>query len=150
MATRETTPVEQKTPTITLDLSSSQPIYLQIVEQVRRHVAEGRLPPGAPLPSVRQLGADLGVNVNTVLAAYRALEAEGIVLLRRGARATIHLRLAQRPAAQPDDVARIRAALERTRTDALLAGLTPPMLRALAAEVFGPAEVAPATAQPDA
>ena len=146
---RGSVPAEQEPPTITLDLTSSQPIYLQIVEQVRRHVAAGRLPPGAPLPSVRQLGADLGVNVNTILAAYRALEAEGIVLLRRGARATIHPRLAQRPA-QPDDVARIRTALERARTDALLAGLTPPMLRALAAEVFGPVEVAPPNAPPEA
>ncbi|HUY75491.1 MAG TPA: GntR family transcriptional regulator [Ktedonobacterales bacterium] len=140
MATREAPPNEQEPPTITLDLASPQPIYLQIVEQVRRHVAEGRLAPGEPLPSVRQLAADLGVNVNTALAAYRALEAEGIVLLRRGARATIHPRLAQTPVPQPDDIARIRAALERARTDALLAGLTPTMLRALATEVFGEAE----------
>ena len=139
MATREIAPADEEPPTITLDVTSPQPIYLQIVEQVRRHVAEGRLAPGDPLPSVRQLAADLGVNVNTALAAYRALEAEGIALLRRGARATIHPRLAQTPVPQPDDIARIRAALERARTDALLAGLTPAMLRALAAEVFGAA-----------
>ncbi len=141
MATREVNSADQsEPPTITLDLSSPQPIYLQIVEQVRRHVAEGRLAPGDPLPSVRQLASDLGVNVNTALAAYRALEAEGIVLLRRGARATIHPRLAQTPIPQPDDIARIRAALERARTDALLAGLTLAMLRALAAQVFGEPE----------
>ena len=139
MATREMAPGDDEPPTITLDLSSPQPIYLQIVEQARRHVAEGRLAPGDPLPSVRQLAADLSVNVNTVLAAYRALEAEGIVLLRRGTRATIHPRLAQASVPQPDDIARIRAALERARTDALLAGLSPAMLRALAAEVFGEA-----------
>jgi GntR family transcriptional regulator len=140
MATREADADEQEPPTITLDLTSSQPIYLQIVEQVRRHVAVGRLTPGDPLPSVRQLASDLGVNVNTALAAYRALEVEGIVLLRRGTRATIHPRLAQTPVPQPDDIVRIRAALERTRTDALLAGLTLTKLRVLATQVFGDAE----------
>jgi GntR family transcriptional regulator len=122
--------------TIHLDETSPTPKYQQIVEQVRALVAMGALPPRTPLPSVRQLAADLGINVNTVLAAYRALESEDIILLRHGARAVVHPRLARVVEPQLGDVERIRAALERTRTDALLLGMTLGHLRALAAEVF--------------
>ncbi len=121
---------------IHLDEASPTPKYQQIVEQMRALVATGALLPRTPLPSVRQLAADLGINVNTVLAAYRALEAEGIILLRHGARAVVHPRLARGVEPRIDDVERVRAALERTRTDALLLGLSLESLRALAAEVF--------------
>lgn len=125
-------------PGITLDPLSPLPKYLQIVEQVKDHVAHGRLAPGAPLPSVRQLAGDLGINVNTVIAAYRVLEAEQVVLLRRGARATVHPRLAAPPAPGPGDIARIRADLERARTAARLLGIDTRALRALVDEVFEP------------
>lgn len=121
---------------IHLDEASPTPKYQQIVEQVRALVATGALPPQTPLPSVRQLAADLGINVNTVLAAYRALEAEGIILLRHGARAVVHPRLARAIQPRLDDVERIRTALERTRTDALLLGMSLEDLRTLAAKVF--------------
>ncbi|HLZ23016.1 MAG TPA: GntR family transcriptional regulator [Ktedonobacterales bacterium] len=123
-------------PVIRLDTTSTIPKYQQIVLQVEAHVASGRLRAGAPLPSVRQLSGDLGINVNTVLAAYRALEAEEIVLLRHGSRAMIHPRLAQPPHPGAADYARARAALERTRTEALLAGVGLEVLRALALDVF--------------
>lgn len=123
-------------PTISLDEASPTPKYQQIVDQVRALVAQGQLLPGAALPSVRQLAGDLGVNMNTVLAAYRALEAEGIVLLRRGTRAVVHPRLTHTPEPGPRDFDRVRAMLERVRTDALLLGLTPDMLGRLANEVF--------------
>jgi GntR family transcriptional regulator len=132
---------------IRLDVVSPLPKYQQIVEQIKAHVAAGRLAPGASLPSVRQLAADLGINVNTVIAAYRALEAEEILLLRHGSRARIHPRLAQPAEPQPADVARIRAGLERVRTEALLTGLSRDTLRALVREVFGDAgDVAPSDA----
>lgn len=122
---------------IQLDDLSPVPKYQQIVERVRALAAAGTLAPGARLPSVRQLAGDLGINVNTVLAAYRALEADGVVMMRHGARAMIHPRLARPSLPQPADVARVRALLERVRTDALLAGLRLEALRALALEVFG-------------
>jgi GntR family transcriptional regulator len=123
-------------PIIQLDEGSPTPKYQQIAEQVRALVASRRLAPGAALPSVRQLAADLGININTVLAAYRTLEADGVVLLRRGSRAVIHPRLAQAALPGPADLARISALLERVRTDALLAGLTPEQLHELAEEIF--------------
>ena len=123
-------------PVISLDETSPTPKYQQIVDQVRALVAQRTLAPGAALPSVRQLAGDLGVNINTVLAAYRALEADGIVLLRRGSRALIHPRLTTVPQPAPRDFEHVRAMLERVRTDALLLGLTPAMLHQLADEVF--------------
>jgi DNA-binding transcriptional regulator YhcF (GntR family) len=123
-------------PVIQLDEASASPKYQQIVDQVRALIAAGALRAGAPLPSVRQLASDLGINVNTVLAAYRVLEAEEMVLVRRGARAIIHPRLARPLSPPPDAIGRIRTALDRTRTDALLRGIPLERLRALANEVF--------------
>jgi GntR family transcriptional regulator len=121
---------------VRIDDASPTPKYQQIVEQVKTLVVAGVLRPGAPLPSVRQLAGDLGINVNTVVAAYRALEAEELVLLRRGSRAVIHPRLA-RINPPPDAVGRVRALLEHVRTEARLLGLSAQSLAALAAEVFG-------------
>ena len=128
----------REVPVIVLDEASPLPKYQQIVEQVKDHVAHGRLAPGAPLPSVRQLAGDLGINVNTVIAAYRVLEAEQVVVLRRGARAMVHPRLAAPATPRADDIARVRADLERAHTAALLLGMDAPALRALVDEVFGP------------
>ena len=136
MAARER---DEAVPVIQIDDASPLPKYQQILEQVEAHVAAGRLAPSAPLPSVRQLASDLGINVNTVVAAYRALESEGVVLLRHGSRAVIHPRLARPATPASADLARLRAALERTRTEALLAGLSLEALRILALEVFADA-----------
>ena len=54
------------------------------MDEVRRGRVLGTLRPGDPLPSVRQLAADLGVNPNTVKQAYRELEREGLAEVRRG------------------------------------------------------------------
>jgi GntR family transcriptional regulator len=121
---------------IELDPTSELPKYLQIAEQVRSLVARGLLAAGAELPSVRQLAGDLGINVNTVLAAYRQLDSDGVVLLRQGSRAVVHPRMARPEPPRTADLVRLRALLERTRIDARLAGLTANALRALIAEVF--------------
>jgi GntR family transcriptional regulator len=121
---------------ITLDNASASPKYQQIVDQIKAHVVAGTLPPGTPLPSVRQLATDLGINVNTVLAAYHALDGEGIVLMRHGARAVIHPHLGRRAEPAPQVVAEVRGALERARADALLLGMTAESLRELARQVF--------------
>jgi len=120
---------------VRLDEGSPTPKYQQIVEQIKALVAAGTLPPGAPLPSVRQLAGDLGINVNTVVAAYRALESEQLVLLRRGSRAVIHPRLARPSAPSPTAVERVREMLRRVRTEALLLGMGAEALAALAADV---------------
>ena len=67
-------------------LSAAGPgtLYQQIVDGLKREVSEGRLPPGAPLPSFRNLAADLLVSVITVKRAYEDLEREGIIYRRQG------------------------------------------------------------------
>lgn len=69
---------------VTLDPRDERPLYLQIVEQVRRALVVGSLHAEDPLPSVRELAAELVVNPRTVLQAYRELEQEGVVYVRRG------------------------------------------------------------------
>ena len=54
------------------------------MDEVRRALVLGTLEPEDPLPSVRQLASDLRVNPNTVAQAYRELEREGVVYVRRG------------------------------------------------------------------
>ena len=59
-------------------------LYQQIVDGLKREVSEGRLKPGAALPSFRQLAEDLLVSVITVKRAYEELEREGIIFRRQG------------------------------------------------------------------
>ncbi len=67
-----------------LDLKSRIPIYIQLVEQAKEHVASGRLRPGDKLPTVRQVAVDLMINPNTVSRAYLELEHNGIIETQRG------------------------------------------------------------------
>ena len=61
------------------------PIYVQIVNQIKRLVATGQLRPHEELPPVRVLAAQLLINPNTVARAYRELESAGVVTTRIGA-----------------------------------------------------------------
>ncbi len=70
--------------TIRLDPKDVRPIYVQIMDEVRRSLVVGSLAPDDPLPSVRQLASELRVNPNTVSQAYRELERQGVVEARRG------------------------------------------------------------------
>jgi GntR family transcriptional regulator len=69
---------------VTLDSRDSRPIYLQIMDEVRRALVVGTLKAEDPLPSVRELAAELVVNPRTVSQAYQELEREGVVYVRRG------------------------------------------------------------------
>ena len=59
-------------------------LYQQIIAALKREISEGRLQPGATLPSFRQLAEDLLVSVITVKRAYEELEREGIIFRRQG------------------------------------------------------------------
>lgn len=63
----------------TLDFSSRLPIYAQLYQSVLRMGALGALEDGEPLPSVRAVAQELGVNPNTVQKAYGMLERDGII-----------------------------------------------------------------------
>ena len=64
--------------------TSGVPIYRQLMDQVRSLVSSGRLKPGDRLPSVRQMAAELEVNMMTVSKAYARLEADGVLERERG------------------------------------------------------------------
>ena len=63
---------------------SPEPIYRQLMEQLRRRVASGALAAGDEIPSVRELALSLAVNPMTISKAFSLLEAEGLLERRRG------------------------------------------------------------------
>jgi GntR family transcriptional regulator len=64
---------------LVIHANAPDPVYEQIVRQVHEAVKSGRLKPGTPLPTVRQLAGDLLINRNTVARAYRILEEQGVI-----------------------------------------------------------------------
>lgn len=106
---------------LTIRLDSPVSINDQIVQGIRRLIAGGELKPGDELPTVRQLAADLGVNLNTVARAYRELEDAGLVstVRGRGTQLTAATLSSQKPQQVREQVSgQLAAAL----TDAKLAG----------------------------
>ncbi len=67
-----------------IDHHSGQPIYRQVIDQIRRQIMAGQLRAGEQLPSVRDLAARLRVNPMTVSKVYSLLEMEGLLERRRG------------------------------------------------------------------
>ena len=67
-----------------LDTHSGVAPYLQIVQQVKQALRLGRLSVGDQLPTVREVVAQMAINPNTVLKAYRELDHEGLVASRPG------------------------------------------------------------------
>lgn len=116
---------------ITIDLSSPVPIVEQLRGEVRHAIASGLLRPGDPLPTVRQLAADLGINLNTVARAYRLLESDGLVTSIRGRGSIV------RSAREAPEIAarslkqRIGQTIRALVADARLAGLDRGELEAL-------------------
>jgi GntR family transcriptional regulator len=69
---------------IVVDPQSGVPVYRQLMDQIRFHVATGLLRPGDELPSTRGLSAELGINPMTISKAYSYLERDQVVERRPG------------------------------------------------------------------
>jgi GntR family transcriptional regulator len=69
---------------IHLNPNSGMPIYRQLFGQLRQRIVSGQLAAEEQLPSVRDLAADLKINLLTVAKVYQLLEGEGLVETRRG------------------------------------------------------------------
>ena len=69
---------------IVLDKIGPLPLYQQIVEEMKGKIVSGRFKPGDPLPSIRQLAADLTISVITTKRAYLELEGLGLIRTRPG------------------------------------------------------------------
>jgi len=104
---------------ITIDERDNRPIYHQVADGIKTLIAAGELRKGSTLPPVRQVAADLGVNQNTVAAAYRELQKEGLIRVRHGSGAKV---VSQVLANKDDERAeeRLRAVL----ADLVLSGRT--------------------------
>ena len=67
-----------------MEFDSNKSIYLQICDAICEQILSGDLAPDARIPSVREYGADIGVNPNTVMRSYEKLTSEGIIYNKRG------------------------------------------------------------------
>jgi GntR family transcriptional regulator len=103
-----------------LDPASGVPTYLQLVRQVEDALLVGYLKPGDQLPKVRQVVAELAINPNTVLKAYRELEHKGLASGRPGQGTFVEA--GATPATLPE-LAGLRRRLLRWLDDASTAGL---------------------------
>lgn len=68
----------------TFEFDPNQPIYLQIIAEIKKRSVRGVYVPGGKLPSVRDMAREMGVNPNTMARAYAELDREGFVFTRRG------------------------------------------------------------------
>ena len=103
---------------IVVDEGDGRPIYRQVADEIRALIARGELREGAGLPPVRQVAADLGVNLNTVATAYRELQGEGLLSIRHGAGAVVASRTARDKSEEE-----LRKPLRAALTGLVLAGL---------------------------
>jgi len=67
-----------------MDFDSNIPIYIQIADNICNKILSGALPPGGRIPSVREWGASIGVNPNTVARSYDILVDRGVIYNQRG------------------------------------------------------------------
>ena len=106
---------------IRADTHSGVPVYRQIIDQIRFHVASGLLTPGDALPSTRDLSAQLALNPMTVSKAYSLLERQGLVERRPGLSTVVRARRSRE--ARLDRTERLRATLAPAATAARQLGI---------------------------
>lgn len=68
---------------IEIEMTKDTPIYEQLKQKIVEGIATGELKPGEELPSVRQLAADLSVNMHTVAKSYSQLKEEGFLSVHK-------------------------------------------------------------------
>lgn len=101
-----------------INTGSTEPIYRQLLEQLRRRIASGQLVAGQEIPSVRELAQALAVHPMTISKAFGLMEAEGLLERRRGLPMVVAAqhRRAQSPASR---VELLRPSLERAAAEAV-------------------------------
>jgi len=122
-----------------LSPTTGQPLYLQLMQQIRHATETGALQDGDQLPGIRTLAEELVVSPNTVAKAYSELEHDGLLELRQGSGAFVCVERRTRSMADHVQAARrrIRDLIERLREEGLL---DEEIKRAFEAELLYPAE----------
>ena len=116
-----------------LDHGSGVPTYWQLVQQVEHALRLGYLVPGDQLPKVRDVVAELAINPNTVMKAYKELETKGLAVGRPGQGTFIEATLKQ---VELPELNELRRALVSWVTAAEVAGLDEGAIEALVANVL--------------
>ena len=116
-----------------LDPGSGVPTYLQLVHQVEHALRLGYLAPGDQLPKVRDVVAELAINPNTVLKAYKELEVKGLAAGRPGQGTFIEATLSQ---VTLPELTKLRRSLVTWGAAADAAGLDEDGIGALVANVL--------------
>lgn len=108
---------------IMVDPHSGVPVYRQVMDQIKFHIASGLVGPGDELPSTRALSSDLGVNPMTVSKAYSYLEKEDVVERRPGR--PLVVKALRRTRLHDSKLDQLAAKLESIVTMVRQLGLTP-------------------------
>lgn len=111
-----------------VDPSAEEPLFAQLVAQIRLAVARGDLVDGERLPAARELAESLDINIHTVLKAYQELRDDGLIELRRGRGAVV---------ASPErDHGPLLVAVDVVVREARALGLSPQATATLVKEAF--------------
>jgi GntR family transcriptional regulator len=105
---------------IVIHPADPRPIYQQVADGIKELIARGELTEGEALPSVRQMAADLDVNLNTIAAAYRELQKEGLIRVKHGSGSVVASETTREMNSD-----HLLPALRIALTDLVLAGLSP-------------------------
>lgn len=97
------------------DIRGDRPVFIQLIDQIKKFVISGKLHPGSKLPSVRDMAQDASVNPNTMQKALSILDEEGLLLPQSttGRYITRDLEL----------IARLRTSIASEKTKALISEL---------------------------
>lgn len=118
---------------IVISQADPRPLYLQVIEQVRRRVAVGDLPPGTELPSIRELAAALKVSAITIKRAYMELERDGVISTRQGKGSVV----SEQPGLQSSlQVEEMRDHLQQAVSLGLLLGICKTEMQCRIAEIY--------------
>ena len=112
---------------ISIDIDAPVPPFAQLIAQVKGAVEAGRLKPGDPLPSIRQLANDLAINLKTVAKAYRLLERDAVIQTRAYRGSFVHPDAAEN--CSVDMSKRAHKQLQETIDDLRAAGVTDSEIR---------------------
>ncbi len=100
-----------------ISTGSTEPIYRQLVEQLRRRIASGQLKAGEPIPSVRELAEALAINPMTISKAFSLLETEGL-LERRPGKPMVVAQQHRRALSKSERIALLQPTLARAAAEA--------------------------------
>lgn len=116
---------------IQLEPESDVPIFKQLVNGIIEGIARGGMAPGDPLPSVRNLAADLGVNMHTVNKSYRELEKKGMIKIVPKSGAVL-----LPAAASPEQFKRLAGEFKPLIAEALVTGMNEHQIQELMTDIL--------------